>query len=77
MPNDPLDDLTDEELEARIHALDVQIKLVTGEETAALAAKFEQQMKAGELPPELDEASVRAFVRSVKAGGMVHAYRTR
>jgi hypothetical protein len=77
MPENPLEDLTDEELDAAIHALDVQIRLETGEESAALADRFERQMEAKELPDELDEASVRAFVRSVKAGGMVHAYRTR
>jgi hypothetical protein len=61
----PLDALTDEELEAAIRAVDASIEAATGMSAAAYAEKLEQDAEGGK-PSALDAASVHAFIVAMK-----------
>ena len=66
-PGNPLDELTDEELDAAIAGLDECIRTETGMSPAELAVDLEERWEQGTLPDDLSPDFVRQLVQSIKA----------
>jgi hypothetical protein len=66
IPADPLQELTDEELEAAMASLRVRIEAEFGMSESELAEKLKADLANGSLASDLDEDAVRAFVNQVK-----------
>lgn len=60
----PLDDLTDEELQEAIDALDQQIAEALGVDPADLAMQFKN------APRDMSDEQLRALVARIKGGGL-------
>ena len=73
IPGNPLEELTDQELDAAIAALDDRIRTLTGLPPAGLAQDTAERQKEGLPPPELSQDLVCQFVRSFKAEFAAHA----
>jgi len=63
----PYYDLTDDELDAAIAALNESIVTATGMSPAELAHDLAQRQQNGTLPDELSPQVVRQFMRSFKS----------
>ena len=66
-PGNPLDELTDEELDAAIAGLYEAIRSETGMSPAELAVDLAERRKQGTLPDDLSPEFVRQLVQSFKA----------
>ena len=79
-PRDPLDELTDEELDAAIASLYEATRSETGMSPTEMAVDLAERRKQGTLPDDLSPELVRQFVQSfkaeVKANARLHADRT-
>ncbi|MEQ1941490.1 hypothetical protein ABMA32_03610 [Mesorhizobium sp. VNQ89] len=64
-PTNPFDEFTDEEIEAAMASLDAAIEAATGMPAAEYAQQLQRDIDAGK-PSPLDDASVHAFLASMK-----------